>query len=141
MSGVCVRGRFRMGTGGLNLATDTIKALIYDTTSSIPIEPGKPNLAAYTTLGRFDGSGYADVLVTGLSVEEDVPGNQVKWATATVHFPSVGPGTNLMAGVLFYKFVASDADSEPIEWVDQFFPRGANGGDVDVPVPSGAMVW
>ena len=113
----------------INLVTDTIRAMLVDSTSNAQTRD-KSTIANVGNITNINAA--SRITLTGLSVADTASGNITKWdSTLDVVFTSVSGGPIL--GCVIYKFVTNDAGSTPICYLDgSIFPITTTGDDITV---------
>ncbi len=119
-----MRGDLDLHTGG-----DDIRVRICMTNTTCDTEEDTAVLADFTTIDVQDGTNYADKALANEIVNEDTTNDRAEFDADVVLWTALGAGARAIAGILVYKFVATDADHVPIAWIDTPSPPNANGGD------------
>lgn len=115
--------------GTSNWLTSDYRARLLMTNTTADTENNKANLAAYSTLDAFDGSGASSIALTTEAVNVDAPNNRVELDGDDVAFGALGNGTRAIQGVIIYDFNTNDADSVPfvfIQFLASINPGGAS---------------
>ena len=113
-------------------ATDDIRVLLCDSTTTCDTEQDKATISGYTTLGELAGTGYARQALTSEAVNQDNPNNRAEFDAADATFSSMAADNNDAVGALVYKHVTNDTDSIPICWVEFAASQSFNGGDFTI---------
>lgn len=115
--------------GTSNWLTSDYRARLLMTNTTADTENNKATLSAYTTLDKFDGSGFSDNLaLTGEAVNVDSANNRIELDADDLSFGALGNGTRQIQGVELFDFNTNDADSVPfcfIEFSSTVNPGGA----------------
>jgi len=122
---------YMKGTIDLDAAGDDIRVMIAMATTTCDTEPETEFLGGFTTLARHDGANYpaGDAILVGEAVVEDLPNNRAEFDATDHEFTALGVGAGIVAGLLLYKFITSDALSPALAWMDSpTFPE-PNGGN------------
>ena len=131
MSLVYTRAKYLLATGALNLATDDIRVLLVDSTTTADTQEDVTNLAAFTTLGELSGTGYARKTFTSEAVNEDTTNNRAEFDAEDLTWTAIDAGT--AAAAIVYKHVGADSANIPIAYIDSGgFPKVTNGGDLTI---------
>lgn len=121
MAGVFNRGKFIIADSSLVWTSDTIRALLVDSTYVYdPDDNFVSDIAGELT----DGS-YARQTLGTKSVTEDDTGNQAIMLAAPIDFGALDNETP--EGLVLFKLVTNDADSPVISFHDAGFGAAANG--------------
>jgi len=110
----------RLMNGGLNLASDDIRARLVMTNTTCDTEVDAINdLADYTTIDVADATSYADVELTE-SVAVDEVNNRAEFDATDISFSGLGgDATRAYQGVLLYKYVdGTDANDLPVAFIE-----------------------
>lgn len=102
--------KYLMSTGAFSWATDTVKGLLINETSTAPDELYVPNLAGYVDLGELSGGSYARQAIAGRSVLE---GSLVQLLADDPTFDTTGADSDATA-MIIYQDNGSDAASVPL---------------------------
>lgn len=85
-----------------------------------------------TTLDESDGANYARKALANEIVNEDDTGDEAEFDADDVTWTALGAGTREIAGILVYKHVTDDTDSEVIAWLEYATPKHPDGSDFTV---------
>jgi hypothetical protein len=126
--------------GGVDLDTDTIRALIIDDTTSYT-----PNVDSHiyvddvtAVASEMSGTGYSRKTLN-VSVSQDNANDQGVADADDLSYTGLDAGT--IQGVLIYKEVTTDADSPVIGWYESAdFPLPTNGGDVTLTINTAGLL-
>ena len=122
-------------------AGNDIRVTLLMTNTTADTEKDKANIAAFTTLDEYDGSGFTwgpggtGRKAMAQSVVQDDGNLRGEFQVTTTLWASLGAGTRQAQGMLLYKHVsgADDSLNIPIAWIDTGgFPFTGNGGDVTI---------
>lgn len=122
MAGVYNRGKFIIMDGSLDWVSDTIQALLVD--STYVYDPDH-NFVADISGELTDGS-YSRQTLGNKGVTEDDTNDEAVMTADPVDFGALTNETP--AGIVLFKFVTNDADSPLISFSDAGFGATANGG-------------
>lgn len=115
--------------GTSNWLTSDYRGRLLMTNTTADTENDKATLSAYTTLDKFDGSGFSDNLaLTGETVTADTDNNRVELDADDLSFGALGNGTRQIQGIILFDFNTNDADAVPfvfIQFSSSFNPAGA----------------
>lgn len=115
--------------GTSNWLTSDYRVRLLMTNTTADTENNIATLSSYTTLDKFDGSGFSDNLaLTGEAVNVDAINNRIELDADDVSFGAVGNGTRQIQGILVFDYNGADASSVPfifIEFSSTFNPAGA----------------
>ena len=126
--------------GGIDLDTDTIRALIIDDTTAYT-----PNIDTHVYVddvtavaSEMSGTGYTRKTLN-VTVSQDNANDQAVADADDLSYTGLNAGT--IQGVLVYKEVTTDADSPVIGWYESGdFPLPTNGGDVTLTINAAGML-
>ena len=121
MAGVYNRGKFIIADSSLAWTSDTIQALLVDSTY---VYDPDDNFVSDISGELTDGS-YSRQTLGTKGVTEDDTGDQAYLTAAPVDFGALDNETP--EGMVFFKFVTNDADSPLIAFFDGGFGAAANG--------------
>jgi hypothetical protein len=122
-----------LAAGEIDWETATVKVMLVRTGSTAGSERSADNLAAFTTINRYNGSGYADQAVTGRVLQENAGANRVELLAGNTTFPTLNgltPPNEAIGAVYYVEFSGSDAGRMPAIWFDSSFPFNGSGSDV-----------
>tara|TARA_R110000868_G_scaffold84663_7_gene238600 strand:+ start:113 stop:658 length:546 start_codon:yes stop_codon:yes gene_type:complete len=121
--------------GGADLDTDTIKAALVMTNTTVDTEVDAMTFVnQYTTLDECDATGYARVTLGTKTVTADDTGNTGVFDAADASFTGLsGDATRATQGALVLKFVTNDTDSPPLFFVEFASTTPATATQVDIP--------
>jgi hypothetical protein len=119
--------------GDLDFDTVDLRAMLCMSNTTADTERNVSTLSGFTTLDKYDGSGYTDVDLAGVAIAIDVANSRVEidyndgsWGAA------VGAGTRNWVGILFYVRVdGTTANDWPVAWKD-LTPANGTGGPVNL---------
>jgi hypothetical protein len=141
MAIVIFRGfREDLVAGDVTAAAD-VRIIPVMTGSSVESEPEAVNLADFTTLEEFDGTGYtrgdvANVAVTHGDASTVVSGDETSFGT------TVAAGTNPVIGFVYYRRVDGTAAND-VAWAfndSGELPDEPSGDDFTVDCPDGFII-
>jgi hypothetical protein len=117
-------------------APNDIRALLVMTNTTADTEQDVANIADFTTLDEYDGSGYSRATLAGEVVNEDAANNRAEFDANDFNFgTTVAAGTRQAAGMVIYKHVTNDADAILLAYIDTGgFPVAGGGGAFNVTV-------
>lgn len=121
MAGVYNRGKFIIMDGSLDWVSDTIQALLVDSTY---VYDPDDNFVADISGELTDGS-YSRQTLGNKGVTEDDTNDEAVMTADPVDFGALTNETP--AGIVLFKFVTNDADSPLISFSDAGFGATANG--------------
>lgn len=126
--------KYLMGTGAIDLDSNTFKAVLLMTNTTADTEKDKALMNAFTTLDEMDGAGYARVTLTTKTIQEDNANHRGELHCDDIAFGAVSAGTRNVQAILIYKHVTNDADSIPCFYIDSApqLPFAANGSTVTI---------
>lgn len=131
-----------LATAGVNLATDSLRALIVMTDGTALSEPDSEFIDDITTLDEYDGVNYTRKILANTVLINDYPNKLIRWDFDLITWTTLGPGTRNGLGMLLFKFVNDDSDSPLIAYIDDAPPfpfTGDNNDKVVEPNADGAM--
>lgn len=125
----------KLAKADLDFDTVDLRARLCMSNTTCDTEQDAANLAAFTTIDAYDGSGYTDIDFTGVSVASDLVNDRAEIDYADGSFgTTVGAGTRNWVGILYYVRVdGTTANDYPVAWVD-LTPANGNGGAVNLTV-------
>jgi hypothetical protein len=113
-----------------------VKLVMTDTTADT--EQDAANLTAITTLDEYDGSGYAEIDLANLAVNQDDPNDRSEIDADNGNFgTAVAAGTRQAQAALYYVRVdGTPGNDYPVAYVDTVstgptFPFDGNGGQIN----------
>jgi hypothetical protein len=118
--------------GGLNWASDTLGALLFDTTSTIPDELDAASLDAFITMGEATNSGYARVALTGSDVW--LTGYGVTLVVDPASFSAMVDATDEIEGLVLFQDNGGDSTNRPLFLVQSFAPFQPGGLGKEIPI-------
>lgn len=125
----------KLAKGDLDFDTVDLRVKICMSNTTCDTEQDAANLAAFTTIDAYDGSGYTDLDLASVSVNQDDANNrsEIDYADGTFG-AAVGAGTRQWVGLLYYVRVdGTNANDYPVAWKDLTANNG-NGGAVNLTV-------
>lgn len=125
----------KLAKGDLDFDTADLRVKLCMSNTTCDTEQDAANLAAFTTIDEYDGSGYTMLDLASVSVNEDDPNNRSEIDYADGTFGSaVGAGTRSWVGMLYFVRVDGTAANDyPVAWKDLTTANG-NGGAVNLTV-------
>jgi hypothetical protein len=122
-----------LAQGELNLVTDDLRVILVMSSTSADTELHKNFITEFTTLGEYDGTGYARGQIANLGITEDAGNDRAEIDGDDQVFASLGVGALQCTGAIVYKHVTNDADSVPIAFFDTGgFPFDGTGSNVTI---------
>lgn len=112
-----------------------VKALMSNTTCGS--QPTAANLAAFTTIDEYNGSGYTEATLAGVSIASDTVNLRAEISYSNFTFgATVGAGTRQCTGLLVYvRIDGTAANDYPVAFIDlASTPWNGTGGAVNVTV-------
>lgn len=125
----------KLAKGDLDFDTADLRVKLCMSNTTCDTEQDAANLAAFTTIDAYDGSGYTDIDLAGIAVNQDDPNNRSEIDYNDGSFgATVGAGTRQWVGMLYYVRVdGTNANDYPVAWKDLTAANG-NGGAVNLTV-------
>lgn len=119
----------------LDFDTVDLRAKLCMSNTTCDTEQDASNLAAFTTIDEYDGSGYAELDLGASTINEDTANNRAEIDYADGTFgATVAAGTRNWVGILYYVRVDGTAANDyPVAWKDLTAANG-NGGAVNLTV-------
>lgn len=125
----------KMAKADLDFDTADLRVKLCMSNTTCDTEADAANLAAFTTIDAYDGTGYTDIDLAGAVVNTDLANDraEVDYNDGTFG-ATVGAGTRQWVGLLYYVRVDGTAANDyPVAWVD-LTPNNGNGGAVNLTV-------
>lgn len=116
------------------------RAVLVMTNSTCGSQNNVANTGAYTTLDRFDGSGYLDIALTAEQVNILASQGQIGMDAADIDFGVLGNGTRPALGFLVHFFNTNDAGSLPIIFVQFNVPVDPELLDMEIELNASGLV-
>jgi hypothetical protein len=125
----------KLAKGDLDFDTVDLRVKLVMTNTTTDTEQDAANLAAFTTIDEYDGSGYTAIDLAGISVNEDDANNRSEIDYSDGSFgATVGAGTRNWQALLYYVRVdGTNANDYPVAYIDVTAANG-NGGAVNLTV-------
>lgn len=82
-----------------------------------------------TTLDEFDGANYTRKSLASEAVSKDDSNDRAALDAEDITWTALGAGTRNVVGVLVYKHVTDDTDSEVCIWLEYPTPKVPDGSD------------
>ena len=121
--------------GELDFDLADLRVMLCMSNTTADTERNVSTLSGFTTLDKYDGSGYTDIDLGGVAIAIDAANSRVEIDYTDGTFgAAVGAGTRQWVGLLFYVRVdGTTANDYPVAWVDLTANNG-NGGAVNLTV-------
>lgn len=129
----------KVAKGDADFDTLDVRALMVMSNTTADTEVDAANLAAFTTLDEFDGSGYSRPDLGASTVTQDDPNNRSEIDYPDFTFgATVGVGTRQAVGHIIYVRVDGTAANDwPVAYVDTGgYPFDPSGAAVNVTNPA-----
>lgn len=125
----------KLAKGDLDFDTVDLRVKLCMSNTTCDTEQDAANLAAFTTIDAYDGTGYTDIDLAGVLVNQDDLNNRSEIDYSDGSFgATVGAGTRNWVGMLYYVRVdGTTANDYPVAWKDLTAANG-NGGAVNLTV-------
>lgn len=125
----------KIAKGDLDFDTVDLRVKLCMSNTTCDTEQDVATLSGFTTIDAYDGSGYTDLDLASVSVNQDDPNNRSEIDYADGSFgATVGAGTRQWVGMLYYVRVDGTAANDyPVAWKDLTAANG-NGGAVNLTV-------
>lgn len=125
----------KLAKADLDFDSVDLRAKLCMSNTTCDTEQDAANLAAFTTIDAYDGSGYTDLDLAGASVASDTGNDRAEIDYSDGTFgAAVGAGTRQWVGLLYYVRVdGTNANDYPVAWKD-LTPNNGNGGAVNLTV-------
>lgn len=134
----------RLASGTLVWGTADVRAMLVMTNTTVDTEVDAANLAAFTTLDEYNGSGYSRPALASEVVNTDTTNHRAELDAADFTFgTAVGAGSRQAQGMLIYVRVdGTNANDYPVAYIDTGgFPFAGTGSPVTVTVDAEALLW
>jgi hypothetical protein len=125
----------KLAKGDADFDTLDVRVILCMSDTTADTDQDAATISAITTLDEYDGSGYTEIDLAGVSVNQDDPNNrsEIDYNDGTFG-AAVGAGTRNWVGMLYYVFVdGTPANDWPVAWKD-LTPANGNGGAVNLTV-------
>jgi hypothetical protein len=125
----------KLAKGDLDFDTADLRVKLCMSNTTCDTEQDAANLAAFTTIDAYDGTGYTDLDLASVSVASDLANDRAEIDYADGTFgATVGAGTRQWVGMLYYVRVdGTNANDYPVAWKD-LTPNNGNGGALNLTV-------
>lgn len=125
----------KLAKADLDFDTVDLRVMLCMSNTTADTERNVTNLAGFTILDKFDGTGYTDIDLATVAVNLDAVNSRIEIDYADGSFgATVGAGTRQWVGLLFYVRVdGTTANDYPVAWKD-LTPNNANGGAVNLTI-------
>lgn len=112
-----------------------LRVMICMSNTTADTERNVSTLSGFTTLDKYDGTGYTDIDLAGVSIAIDAANSRVEIDYNDGTFgAAVGAGTRNWAGLLYYVRVdGTNANDWPVAWKDLAAGNG-NGNPINLTV-------
>ncbi len=133
MSFIYNEAKRALAEGEIDLGADDIRVMLVMSDTTADTEKDADDIADFTTLDEHDGANYVRKALASETVTEDAPNNRAEFDADDVVYTALGVGARPCVAAIVYLHVATDADHEPIAYIDTGgFPFVANGGNVTI---------
>lgn len=121
--------------GDLDFDVADLRVMLCMSNTTADTERNVTNLAGFTTLDEYDGTGYARIDLGAATVTLDAANSRIEVDYADGTFgATVAAGTRQWVGLLFYVHVdGTTANDYPVAWKD-LTPNNGNGGAVNLTI-------
>lgn len=125
----------KLAKGDLDFDVADLRVKLCMSNTTADTESDAANIAAFTTLDEYDGSGYTAIDLGSVSVASDLANDRAEIDYADGTFgATVGAGTRNFVGLLYYVRVDGTTSNDyPVAWVD-LTPANGNGGAINLTV-------
>lgn len=125
----------KLAKGDLDFDVVDLRIKLCMSNTTADTDQDAANLAGITTLDEYNGTGYTEIDLASVAVNEDAVNNRAEIDYADGSFGSaVGAGTRQWVGMLYYVRVdGTTANDYPVAWKD-LTPNNGNGGAVNLTV-------
>lgn len=103
----------------INVATADWRAALLMSTTSAVLDTGAEFLSSFTTLGEFNGIGYARKVLASEAVTVDLVNGRIEIDAADIDFGVLHPGSAAVLGVLLYLHTGADSANRPAAFIDE----------------------
>lgn len=124
----------RVADGLVDWGSIDIRAIPVMTNTTVDTETTAATLSDFTAIDEYDGGGYTQHDIAGLTtVEDDANSRAEVHATDGTFGSTVSGGTRNIQGILYKEYVdGTDANDRPIAYSDTGgFPKNPSGGAFD----------
>lgn len=123
-------------------ATFRLKALMSNTTCLSQLEAA--NLAAFTTIDEYNGSGYTEATLSGITISTDTTNHYTKvtWTSPVSWGTTVGAGTRqITAALLYVRVDGTTSNDYPVACFDcSSSPVNGTGSSLAATIASGGLI-
>lgn len=122
----------KLAKGDLDFDVADLRVKLCMSNTTCDTEVDAANLAGFTTIDAYDGTGYTDLDLAGVSVVNDTTNDRTEVQYSAGNFgATVGAGTRQWVGALYYVRVDGTAANDyPVAWKDLTANNG-NGGQIN----------
>lgn len=135
MSHVYTPAKTLIAKADLDFDTADLRVMLCMSNTTCDTEVDAANLSDFTTIDEYDGSGYSQIDLANIQVNEDLANDRAEVDADNSNFgATVAAGTRQAVGALIYQFIdGTDANDIPVAWYDPVaaFPFDGNGGQIN----------
>jgi len=143
-SGWYTPAKTKVFKGDLDFDTADVRVLIVMSNTTADTEMDAANIAAFTTLDEYDGTGYTRADLTTPAVASDTTNDRVEVDYDDFTFgATVGAGARQGVGLVIYVRVdGTTANDYPVAFIDSASnPFQGTGGPLNVTVNAQGLLW
>lgn len=125
----------KLAKADLDFDSVDLRVKICMSNTTCDTEQDAANLAAFTTIDEYNGSGYTELDLASAAVNTDTGNDRAEIDYADGTFgATVAAGSRNWVGLLYYvRIDGTTANDYPVAWVD-LTPANGNGGAVNLTV-------